>query len=701
MQTIESLRNEKATLEKELQRITSKIEEHSGHSEPSSRKSVIPASKSGYLFKWQDRSIGWGGTKWALRFVRLEKGRLGYYKTHDDTAPRYLLTLKNCAIRDDGSKPNKRFRPKDKDNEAEVKESKPGAYFHVFSIYQRPKGADSTAELDEEDNIVPLLRFSTTSLAEKAQWMDLLVESCAYCNSDEFDDSGISPLAVQTASLPISEHGTHEHTRGTLPLLNFAPRPVKIGRTPSNAMLKKTASHLKLNKNKDSAKSNSKKKNDYPPSKPMHRRTEASYLSHEAPTLQNYRGLLNLGLIILVISNFRILLGSMREYGFVVTYGFFSGSEEEYAFTWKDIVDVPFVGGMVMLNFFVIFAYLIEFGTSRKVWNEMLGISLHVVNTNVALFLPMMIVWDHIESPVNGAVLLMTASVLWMKLISYVHANADYRRFPERNNENITAFIQNTDGYSTTLSYPRCVQYELSTQNVFCPISLKSIVQFVKKTDIYTCFFYNSNVTISNLYYFWFAPTLTYQIVFPKLARRNMQQIFTLVLRLCLCFVLLVFLVAQVIRPVLNEMMKELQDEERDMLSIHIFAEYLLKLSIASSYIWLLVFYGFFHVLLNLLAQLLRFGDRVFYRDWWNSSNLSSYWRLWNLPVHYWLVRHLYYPCIRRGMNKSAAMFIVFFFSAVLHEMLISVSLFHSILNFRIQTPIYNSSFHLHFLKTT
>ena len=180
-----------------------------------------------------------------------------------------------------------------------------------------------------------------------------------------------------------------------------------------------------------------------------------------------------------------------------------------------------------------------------------------------------------------------------------------------------------------------------------------------------------------------------------------MQQIFTLVLRLCLCFVLLVFLVAQVIRPVLNEMMKELQDEERDMLSIHIFAEYLLKLSIASSYIWLLVFYGFFHVLLNLLAQLLRFGDRVFYRDWWNSSNLSSYWRLWNLPVHYWLVRHLYYPCIRRGMNKSAAMFIVFFFSAVLHEMLISVSLFHSILNFRIQTPIYNSSFHLHFLKTT
>lgn len=181
-----------------------------------------------------------------------------------------------------------------------------------------------------------------------------------------------------------------------------------------------------------------------------------------------------------------------------------------------------------------------------------------------------------------------------------------------------------------------------------------------------------------NLYYFWFAPTLTYQFVFPRLARRDVHQILSLVLRLFLCFVLLGFLVAQVVRPILKNMLEELselQEEERHILSIHIYAEYLLKLGMASSYIWLLVFYGFFHVLLNLLAQVLRFGDRMYYRDWWNSSNISSYWRLWNLPVHYWLVRHLYFPCIRCGMSKSVAMFVVFFFSAVVHEMLISVSM--------------------------
>eukprot|EP00986_Skeletonema_menzelii_P019846 scaffold29400_cov303-Skeletonema_menzelii.AAC.1 len=76
---------------------------------------------------------------------------------------------------------------------------------------------------------------------------------------------------------------------------------------------------------------------------------------------------------------------------------------------------------------------------------------------------------------------------------------------------------------------------------------------------------------------------------------------------------------------------------------------------------------------MNLTAELLRFGDRVFYQDWWNAREVSAYWRLWNMPVHYWLVRHLYFPSVRVGFSKTGATFIVFFFSAILHEVLISV----------------------------
>lgn len=667
MQSLESLLEEKNRLERELKRVTSELTERSGHDgsflskttgasvKISSREEddttteektitappiAIPGSKSGYLFKWQDRSIGWGGTKWDLRFVRLERGRLSYFKTHYDIAPRYVLTLKNCAIRDDGFKINKRYRVKDKTSD-KVNIRTPGAYYHVFSIYQRPKGAveeNPTADLDDENAIVPLLRFSSESLAQKLQWMELLVQSCAYCDSEYFKEekeeeqvkfmSQLSGMGL----LPPSEHGT----KGTLPLLYFAPPPVKIRRHPSNATLKKNASHLKLNRVKDSAKSNSMRTSDYPPSKPMHRSAEPSYLSDEAP-MQNYRGLLNLALIILVISNFRILLATMQEYGFVLTHGFV-GSAGKNA-SWADI-DYPFVIGLVLLNAFVIVAYVVESQLSRGVLSQRLGIALHVINTNAALLVPMWLVWFEIQSPLNGSILMMCATILWMKLISYVHANNDYRHFPERSNQTSTSFIQNIDESSKELCYP-------------------------------------DNISLSNIYYFWFAPTLTYQIVFPRLPHRNMARMFTLLIRLCLSFVFMVFLIAQIIVPSLKKMTQELQEGEK-VFSIHIFAEYLLKLGMASTYIWLLVFYGYFHVFFNLLAEILKFGDRVFYRDWWNSSNLSSYWRLWNIPVHYWLVRHLYFPCIRIGLSKSGAMFIVFFFSAIIHEMLISVP-FHMI----------------------
>lgn len=36
-------------------------------------------------------------------------------------------------------------------------------------------------------------------------------------------------------------------------------------------------------------------------------------------------------------------------------------------------------------------------------------------------------------------------------------------------------------------------------------------------------------------------------------------------------------------------------------------------------------------------------------------------------------VRHLYFPCIRCGLNKNIAMVLVFFFSAVMHEYVISI----------------------------
>ena len=62
------------------------------------------------------------------------------------------------------------------------------------------------------------------------------------------------------------------------------------------------------------------------------------------------------------------------------------------------------------------------------------------------------------------------------------------------------------------------------------------------------------------------------------------------------------------------------------------------------------------------------------------------------MPVHYWLVRHVYFPSIRIGMSKVGATFVVFLFSAVMHEVLISVPCHmlkvHSFLAMMAQLPL-------------
>lgn len=55
------------------------------------------------------------------------------------------------------------------------------------------------------------------------------------------------------------------------------------------------------------------------------------------------------------------------------------------------------------------------------------------------------------------------------------------------------------------------------------------------------------------------------------------------------------------------------------------------------------------------MLQLTRFGDREFYKDWWNAATIGDYWKLWNMPVHKWLLRTIYFPAMNHGVNRWAA----------------------------------------------
>ena len=445
----EELKRQKEILLKQLGEIEKKLGQSESNADTGTNNNpavALQVEKSGYLYKWQDRTIGWTGTKWDLRFVRLERGRLSYYRTHTDPSPRYMLTLRNCAVRDDGLKKNKRFWKRSANMEVDIQT--PGAYFHVFSIYHRTEGDDDAGEEKEDLDIVPLLRFSTQSYAEKSLWIEQLSEACAFCDTDEF--------AKYEQELKDNNASIHSD-KETLPPMIFAPPPpAKIKRYPSNSNIKRRkGSYVTLNTLKDAPKSHTQQKSGYAPSRPMHRSASPSYLSDEAP-MQNYRGLLNLGIIILVISNFRILLGTMAEYGNVIMIDWIKPMENPNTY-WKaaTMVDFPLLSGFGFLFIFVNFAYSIELFTSRKVWAEWFGVFLHIINSFSALIFPTAIVWYKMDSVIGGVILVMCAVILWMKLISYAHANADYRNHPERCAIKSSDFIQNVDEESRAVTYPK------------------------------------------------------------------------------------------------------------------------------------------------------------------------------------------------------------------------------------------------------
>jgi diacylglycerol O-acyltransferase-1 len=587
--------------------------------------------------------------------VTLENGRISYYGSHTDDSPRYVLNMRGCGVRDDGWKRNRRHVSKTK---GDPPLDEPGAYFFLFSIYHRP---DSVRDQDDQDDseIVPLLRFSTPSHAERSQWIQLISEACAYCETDAFvesEASRVAELALQLQEQAQMASAMPEAKEGTLPPLYFAPGKAKHSRHQSFSKLPSAKLFRTKSKNFDADKVDARSTKGYPPSKPMHRATAPSYLSVEAP-VQNYRGFFNLGIIVLLVSNFRLILGTVQRHGFVLNrvVEHYRDLPHISRDPWEEF---PFVSGILLQLVFITIAYAIEWLLSRKKLSESIGMILHQINAHSAFAVPMGIVWNFIDKPPIGATLLLHATITWMKLISYIHANEDYR---------LSSRQKDVDSHTATLA----------------------LVENLDPTDEHIL--YPQNVTLRNMFYYWFAPTLTYQIAFPKSPRIRIWKIVGILVRMVGAVALFTFLAAQVVGPALESLLKDLE-ATNGTYTVGILADYWLRLSIANTYLWLIVFYFYFHLYLNLFAEILRFGDRVFYKDWWNSSEVSAYWRLWNMPVHYWLIRHVYFPCIRLKMSKVSATFVVFLLSAVMHEVLVSVP-FHmvrpwSFLGMMMQMPL-------------
>jgi hypothetical protein len=90
----------------------------------------------------------------------------------------------------------------------------------------------------------------------------------------------------------------------------------------------------------------------------------------------------------------------------------------------------------------------------------------------------------------------------------------------------------------------------------------------------------------------------------------------------------------------------------------------------------LILFLTFFEHLLGLFALVTGYGDRKFYSDWWNCITFEEFARTWNLPVHYFIKKHIYDPQVHQlGIKKRRAVLYTFLLSSLLHEIVVQVAL--------------------------
>ena len=174
--------------------------------------------------------------------------------------------------------------------------------------------------------------------------------------------------------------------------------------------------------------------------------------------------------------------------------------------------------------------------------------------------------------------------------------------------------------------------------------------------------------TIKQLLYFIAAPTLVFRDSYPRSESIRWGWLMRRVAEFIGLWAGIFIVATQYVVPSVGNTFQPLESG-----NVMLIVEGVLKIAVPNLVIWLIGFYAIFHVYLNILGEITRFGDRQFYKDWWNSTTLGYFWRSWNLPVHGWMVAHVYLPLTNRGWRKSTASLLIFFISAVLHELVVSI----------------------------
>nr|XP_019936045.1 PREDICTED: sterol O-acyltransferase 1 [Paralichthys olivaceus] len=168
--------------------------------------------------------------------------------------------------------------------------------------------------------------------------------------------------------------------------------------------------------------------------------------------------------------------------------------------------------------------------------------------------------------------------------------------------------------------------------------------------------------------YFLFAPTLIYRDKYPRNPVIRWGYVATKFLQVLGSLFYAYYVFVRLCIPQFRSISLQLFDLKAMVLCVF-------NSILPGVLVLFLGFFAFLHCWLNAFAEMLCFADRMFYKDWWNSTSFANYYRTWNVVVHDWLYYYVYrdFLWISQKRFRAAAMLFVFTVSAVVHEYILAI----------------------------
>ncbi|XP_046419622.1 sterol O-acyltransferase 1 isoform X1 [Neodiprion fabricii] len=167
--------------------------------------------------------------------------------------------------------------------------------------------------------------------------------------------------------------------------------------------------------------------------------------------------------------------------------------------------------------------------------------------------------------------------------------------------------------------------------------------------------------------YYLFCPTLIYRDDYPRTKVIRWRVVVWSYTEVILVVFYMAFIFERLLIPVFRQFGASPLEPRALVLSVF-------GTMMPGTLAFLCGFYCLLHSWMNASAELLRFADRMFYKDWWNSTSYDAYYRTWNVVVHDWLYTYIYKDIyeIIAPRNKMLSTFMVFSVSAIFHEYILA-----------------------------